>query len=92
MKTVGMGRDSAHGMHRDGATNHLLMMLPAPICPRLIKGNFLLESNFGKFCCNAADSVSVDTGLVGDCIWAILIVEITFCQQLKYGPRFSAVG
>ena len=81
VKTVGMGRDAAHGVHRDRAAGHFDVAFARPIRPRLIERNGLVESGLGKFTSNAANCFGGNTGFDCGPFRRIVRTKIAFRHQ-----------
>ena len=61
VKAVGMGRNTAHGMHGDRTPDHFLLSPSGPVRPGNVEGDFLLEGGLGDLGGDAADSPGIDT-------------------------------
>ena len=92
MEAVGMGRDAAHGMHRDRSTDHLVVAPPGPVGPGLVDHNGLLEGGMRQFGGDAPDDIGADTGLGGDGIGRVLRLEAAGGDEMEGRHRGAPVG
>ena len=91
MEAVGMGGDAAHGMHGDGAADHLLVPPSGPVGPGYVEGDFLLEGGMGDLGSEPLDCRGIEASLFGNGIRRIGWVEIPFGQQFEGRNGFPAV-
>ena len=92
LEAVRMRRNPAHCVHRNRATDHLVMLAPGPVGPRLIKDDLFLEGDMGKFGGDLADLRGRDAGGLFDRLGAVLIAEVAFGHQLEHRARLAAIG
>jgi hypothetical protein len=83
VEAVRMGRDAAHGMHRDRASAHTLVVHPMAIGRRDRKLDCLLERHLGELSRNPPDGGGRDAAARGDRIGCIGLVEIALRNERK---------
>ena len=58
VEAVGVGRDAAHGVHADGAADHLVVPAAVPVGPGDVEGDLLLEGGMRQLGGDAADGAA----------------------------------
>ena len=64
VEAVGVGRDAAHGVHADGAADHLVVAAPGPVGPGDVERDLLLEGRMRQLGGDAADGGGGDARLL----------------------------
>ena len=64
VEAVGVGRDAAHGVHADGAADHLVVAAAEPVGPGDVEGDLLLEGGVRQLGGDAADGGGGDARLL----------------------------
>ena len=91
LETVGMGRDAAHGVHRDGAAHHLLVVAAEMIRPRNVERDLLLEGSAGELGCDAPDGFHRNAAAFRDVLGRPFGIDEAFGDQREGGDDAAAV-
>ena len=92
LEAIGMGGDSTHGMHGDGAAHHLLMIPAQMIRPRNVECDLLLEGGAGEFGGDAADRVRGNAAALRHILRRPFGLEEALCNERKGGNNPAAVS
>ena len=87
-----MGRDAAHGVHADGAADHLVVAAADPVGPGDVERDLFLEGGMRQLGGDAADGGGGDAGLLGDILRRVVGAEKALGQQLEHRHRLAPVG
>ena len=91
LEAVGMGGDAAHGVHRDGAAHHFLVIAAQVIRPGNIKRNLFLEGRAGKLGSNAADRFCRNAAAVRDILGRPFVLNEALGDEGEGGDHAAAV-
>ena len=89
LEAVGMRRDAAHGVDRDGPAQHGLVAGAAEIGPGPGQGDGAFEGDFGQLGGDAADRGGGDAAALGHCFGRMGRVEPGLCHELEDGLRMG---
>ena len=92
VEAVGVGGDAAHGVHADGAADHLVVAAAEPVGPGNVEGDLLLEGGMRQLGGDAADGGGGDAGRLRDLLGRVLGAEEPLGQQLEHRHRVAPVG
>jgi len=87
-----VSRDATHGVHADGASDHLVMLATGPIGPGNIENDFFLECGAGEFGGNPAGRFCRNACFLSDSFRRIALFEIVLCKEFEDGHGFASVG
>src|SRR5688572_21483542 len=91
LEAVRMGGDAAHGMHGDGAADHLVVPAACPVGPGNVELQLLTEGHMSEFRRYALDRFGSNAAPAGNICRSIFIVKKAPGDQLKGGPRDAAI-
>ena len=93
VEAVRMGRDAAHGMHRDRPANHPVMPAAGGVAPGDIERDGLIEGDIGKLGGDASDGRRLGTPQrSATAIGTPIVGEIALSQKLEGRHRAPPVG
>ena len=91
VKSVRMGRDATHRVHRDGAADHLVLLAPGPVGPFDVEHDFLVERGLGQFGGDAPDMVGGDAGPQSRHLGTVSRIHIAVGHDLERRHGFAPV-
>ena len=83
LKPIGMGRDAAHGVKRDRAACHRLVMLAPEVGPFVLKLNGFVKGDAGQFGRNGADARGGDAAAVCYGFGGIFLTKVLLGHLVK---------
>ena len=92
VEAVGVGRDAAHGVHRDRPADHALVTPAGRVGPRHVDGDALFEGGVGQLGGDALDRGGRDAGALGHRLGRVARVEIALGDEMERRHGLAAVG
>ena len=91
LEAVGMGRDAAHGVHRDRPADHLLVPAARPVGPRLVEHRSAARTRHGRARRRCGGCVAASTPQsLGDRVGRVFVVEEALGDELEGRDRRRA--
>ena len=92
MKTIGMRGDAAHGVHRHGAANHLVVLAAPDIGPLDIQFNRFFERDMRHLQRHALNRFGGHPAFCGHIFRCVALIQITLGHELHRGFDRTPIG
>ena len=83
VETVGVGRNAAHGVHGDRATDHVVVLAAPCVSPRDIKHDLFFKRHMSQLSGDALDLLGLEACFLSHVFRCIFIREITLGHDLE---------
>ncbi len=91
LKAVGVGRDTAHGMHGHRPAGSVVVTAAGVVGPGNVERDLLLEGGLRQLARDAPDDVGGNSGRCGRLVGTVFVGEVSFGDQRERRPHASAI-
>jgi hypothetical protein len=91
VEAIGVGRDTAHGVHADGTADRLVMAAAQPVGPWNVELDRFFEGSMRQLGGDALDGGGGDAGLLCHALGRVFVAEKPLGEELEYGHRLTPI-